>query len=80
MKVLYILFCLFPKRHKGDPVGELIWYKDSKNETYSRGNILRIVDAQLSNIGNYSCVAQNEVGPGLEDTKFLDISGKFICK
>lgn len=58
----------------GDPVGELIWYKVSKNETNPRGNIFRIVDAQPSDIGNYSCIAQNEVGFGLQDTKFLDIS------
>lgn len=65
--------------YKGDPVGELIWYKDAKNGTYPRGNIFWIVNAQLSDIGNYSCVAQNEVGFGRQDTKFLDISGKFIC-
>lgn len=59
----------------GDPAADLVWSRLGRNDTYPNGTVLQIFRAQLSDIGNYSCVPKNEAGSGQSDVKLLDITG-----
>ena len=55
-----------------------LWAKLGTNSNFSlSGNALRLSAVQLSDIGNYSCSAFNDVGFGKPGFRYLDVNGDY---